>query len=62
MLVHDGAEGGDGRYNTLEGGRKWQELLHMAEKHLKNMKKTREKHVEEEGERVRGERRREPRG
>jgi hypothetical protein len=31
----------------------------MAEKHLKNTKKTREKYVEEEGERVRGERRRE---
>jgi hypothetical protein len=37
-------------HNTLEGGRKWPELLHMAEKHLKNTKKTREKHVEEEEE------------
>jgi hypothetical protein len=26
-------------------------LLHIAEKHLENTKKTREKHVEEEGER-----------
>jgi hypothetical protein len=27
----------------------------MAEKHMKNTKKTREKHVKDEGERIRGE-------
>jgi hypothetical protein len=54
MLACGEADGGDEWYNTLEGKRKWSELLHMAEKYLKDIKKTREKHVEEEGERVRG--------
>ena len=46
------ADGGDGRqpwHCTLEGGRKWPESLHMAEKHLKIQKtkqnKTKEKQV-----------------
>jgi hypothetical protein len=39
-----------GQNNTLKGRQKWPELLHMAEKHLKNAKKTKEKHVKEEGE------------
>jgi hypothetical protein len=64
-LACGGANGRDGQHNTLEGIRKWPELLHMAGKTLKITKKTREKHVEEEGEirkgeRVRGESRREP--
>jgi hypothetical protein len=33
-MAHGGADGGDGWHNTLEGGRKWPELLHMAEKHI----------------------------
>ena len=34
-LARGGADGGNGRHNTLEGGQKWPELLHMAKKHLK---------------------------
>ena len=55
-LARGGADGGDRRHNTLEGERKWLELLHMAEKHIKNTKKTRKKHVEVEGEKKKGER------
>jgi hypothetical protein len=55
-LARGGAGRGDGHHSTLEGKRKWPELLHMAEKHLKNTKKTREKHVEEDGEIKKGER------
>jgi hypothetical protein len=46
-LARGGADGGDGQHITLEGGQKWPELLHMAKKHQRNRKKTREKHVEE---------------
>jgi hypothetical protein len=31
-LIHGGADRGDGRYNTLEGGWKWSELLYMTKK------------------------------
>ena len=40
---------GDRWYNTLEGGRKWPKLLHMAQKTPKNTKKTREEHVKKGG-------------
>jgi hypothetical protein len=58
--VVSGVDEGDERHSILEGGRKWPKLLHMAKKHLKNINKTREKHVEKvgeirKGERVRGE-------
>jgi hypothetical protein len=46
VLARDGAGKGDEQHNTLEGKQKWPELLHMAEKHIKNIKKTKEKHVE----------------
>jgi hypothetical protein len=35
-LARGGADGGDGRHNTLEGGQKWLALLHMTEKHKKH--------------------------
>jgi hypothetical protein len=48
VLAHGGADGGDKQHNTLE-------LLHMAKKTLKITKKTRKKHVEEEGDVRKGE-------
>jgi hypothetical protein len=47
-LARGGGDGGDGWHNTLE-------LLHIAKKTLKITKKTREKHVEEEGDIRKGE-------
>jgi hypothetical protein len=48
-FAHGGANGGDGRHNTLEGGQKWPKLLHMTEKHVikhkENKRKTCRKRV-----------------
>jgi hypothetical protein len=49
VLARGRADRGDGRHNTFESGQKWLELLHMAEKHLKNTKKIRDKNVEDRG-------------
>jgi hypothetical protein len=37
-LIHGGANRGDGRYNTLEGGWKWSELLYMTKKLKKEIR------------------------
>jgi hypothetical protein len=65
-LARGGAGRRDVQHNTLEGGRKWSKLLHIAKKTPKNTKKITEKYVEDErglgrGKRIRGERRSEPR-
>jgi hypothetical protein len=56
-LACDGADGGDGWHSTLESGRKWPELLHMAKKHLKKHRKYGKKQIEGEWEIWKGERR-----
>jgi hypothetical protein len=43
VLTHSRANGENGRYNTLDDGQKWSELLHITEKHLKKHKENKEK-------------------